>query len=62
VRRIGALWRELRPDRNPLRRASDRAEAALAAGLLTALLIGVPAAAVLAGASQYRLERVQQAS
>jgi hypothetical protein len=62
MRRLGARWRELRPDRNPLRRACDRAEAALAAGLLAALLIGVPAAAAFAGASEYRLERAQQAS
>jgi hypothetical protein len=62
VRRLGALWRELRPDRNPLRRACDRAEAALAAGLLAALLIGVPAAAVFAGVSEYRTGRAQQAS
>ncbi len=61
MRRLGVLWRELRPDRNPLRRACDRAEAALAAGLLITVLIGVPAAAVLAGASEYRIERGQQA-
>jgi hypothetical protein len=42
-------WRELRPDRNPLCRACDRAEAALLAGLLAAFLIGVPLAAVFAG-------------
>jgi hypothetical protein len=62
VRRLGALWRELRPDRNPLRRACDRAEAALAAALVVALLIAVPAAAVFAGESEYRTERAQQAS
>jgi hypothetical protein len=62
VRRLGALWRELRPDRNPLRRACDRAEAALAAGLLAALLLGVPVAAVFTGESEYHAERTQQAS
>jgi hypothetical protein len=62
VRRLDVLWRELRPDRNPLRRACDRAEAALAACLLIAVLIGVPVAAVFAGASEYRIERGQQAS
>jgi len=60
--RLGGLWRELRPDRNPLRRACDRAEAALVAGLLAAFLIGVPLAALFAGWSQYHVERAQQAS
>jgi hypothetical protein len=62
MERLGQLWRELRPDRNPLRRACDRAEAVLAAGLLTALLIGVPVAAVFAGESEYRIARAHQAS
>lgn len=62
MRRLGVLWREWRPDRNPLRRACDRVEAVLAAGLLAAVLLGVPVAAVLAGASEYRLARTQQAS
>jgi hypothetical protein len=52
----------MRPDRNPLRRACDRAEAALAAALVVALLIAVPAAAVFAGESEYRIARAQQAS
>ena len=63
--RLGGLWRELRPDRNPLRRACDRAEAVLLAVLLTAFLIGVPLAAVVAGEWQYstalRVERAQAA-
>jgi hypothetical protein len=62
VTRLGILWRELRPDRNPLRRACDRAEAALLVGLLAAFVIGVPLAAVFAGGSQYRAERARQAS
>jgi hypothetical protein len=62
VTRLGRLWRELRPDRNPLRRACDRAEAALLGGLLGAFLIGVPLAAVFAGLSQYHADRARQAS
>lgn len=49
-------WRQARnwarglwPDHNLLRRASDRAEAAILAGLLVAFLAGAPLAAVLAG-------------
>lgn len=62
MRRLGGLWRELRPDRNPLRRACDRVEAALAAGLLAALVVGVPLAAVFVGRSEYRAERALEAS
>lgn len=44
-----ARWlRGLRPDRNPLRRASDRAEAAIIAGLLIIFLAGAPLAALAA--------------
>jgi hypothetical protein len=46
---LRGLW----PDRNPLRRASDRAEAALVAGLAAALLAGVPLAALSAARSRY---------
>lgn len=45
--------RGLRPGRNPLRRASDRAEAALVAGLAAALLAGVPLAALSAARSSH---------
>jgi len=38
VRVVRGLW----PDHNPLRRASDRAEAAIIAGLAVAFLIGAP--------------------
>ena len=62
MRQLSTLWRELRPDRNPLRRACDRAEATLAAALLVAVLIAVPAAAIFAGEWEYRTERAQQAS
>ncbi len=40
------MMRRLWPDRNPLRRAADRAEAAVMAGLLAMFLVGVPLAAV----------------
>ena len=55
--------RRLWPDRNPLRRAADRAEFAVAALLLAALLAGVPLTAVAAAhwavASGLRTERAQ---
>jgi hypothetical protein len=45
-----ARWlRGLWPDRNPLRRATDRAEAAILALLVMLFLVAVPAAARLAG-------------
>jgi len=40
------MMRRLWPDRNPLRRAADRAEAAVMAGLLAMFMAGVPLAAV----------------
>jgi len=43
------LLRGLRPDRNPLRRGSDRAETAVLAALLAAFLAGAPFAAGAAG-------------
>jgi hypothetical protein len=55
--------RRLRPDRNPLRRAVDRAEFAVAALLLVTLLAGVPlttlAAVHWAAASGLRTEQAQ---
>jgi hypothetical protein len=45
ARALRGLW----PDRNPLRRTIDRAEAAVVAGLAVAILAGVPLAAVAAG-------------
>ncbi len=42
------MMRRLWPDRNPLRRAADRAETAVMAGLLAMFLAGVPLAAVAA--------------
>ncbi len=59
VMRVRGLWL----DRNPLRRAADRAEFAVAALLLVAFLFGVPltglAAARWAAASGLRAERAQ---
>ncbi len=62
-----ALWlRGLWPDRNPLRRASDRVQAVVVAVALLAFLIGGPLIAVgaghWAGAVASRVERAQQAS
>ena len=58
--------RRLWPDRNPLRRAADRAEFAVVALLLVAFLAGVPltalAAAHWAAASGLRAERAQARS
>ncbi len=55
--------RRLWPDRNPLRRAADRVEFAIAALLLVALLVGVPLTALTAArwaaASGLRAERAQ---
>lgn len=55
--------RRFRPDRNPLRRAVDRVEAAIFAGLIVALLAGIPfaasAAAGLGAAAGVRAEHAQ---
>jgi len=40
--RVATLVRGLWPDRNPLRRASDRAETGIVAGLAVAFLLGAP--------------------
>ena len=42
MRRAGRAVRGLWPDHNPLRRASDRAEAGIFAGLAAAFLLGAP--------------------
>lgn len=49
----GRMWRGLWPDHNPLRRASDRAETAIAAALLAAFLIAAPLLALAAGHNAY---------
>jgi hypothetical protein len=46
---LAAMARRWRPDRNPLRRASDRVETAVVAGLIAMFLGGAPVAAVAAG-------------
>ncbi len=60
------LLRGLRPDRNPLRRGSDRAETVVLAALLAAFLAGAPFAAGAAGhwasLSANRLAQAQRAT
>lgn len=46
---LGRLLRGLRPDRNPLRRGSDRAESVVLAALLAAFLAGAPFVALASG-------------
>jgi hypothetical protein len=66
MRRICGLWRELRLDGNPLRRACDRTEVVLLACLLSALVVVVPLAAMIAGAQAYgaglQAERAERVS
>jgi len=63
---LGRLLRGRRPDRNPLRRGSDRAETAMLGVLLAAFLAGAPFAANAAGSWTYatsvREAQAQQAS
>ena len=65
--RLPGRWlRGLWPDRNPLRRTCDRAEAVIVAGLLAAFLIGGSLAGLFAGqwaciGAGLRAERAQQA-
>jgi hypothetical protein len=63
--RMSALARVIRglwPSRNPLRRATDKAETAIVAGLIAAFLLGAPAASMgaahWAGAAGQRAEQV----
>jgi hypothetical protein len=62
--RLGRWLRRWRPDRNPLRRRSDRAETAILGMLLVAFLAGAPFAAHAAGSWTYatsaREEQAQQ--
>lgn len=51
--RLGRVLRGLRPDRNPLRRGSDRAETAMLGALLAAFLACAPFAAHAAGSWTY---------
>jgi len=63
---LGRLVRGRRPDHNPLRRGSDRAETAMFGVLLAAFLVGAPFAAHAAGSWTYatsaREAQVQQAA
>jgi hypothetical protein len=63
---LGRLVRGRRPDRNPLRRGSDRAETAVLGALLAAFLAGAPLAAHAAGSWTYatsaRETQAQQAA
>jgi len=61
------LWlRGLWPDHNPLRRTSDRVEAAIVATALIVFLVGAPLVALFAGhwaaAAAHRVQRDQQGS
>lgn len=66
LRRRGRWLRELWPDRNPLRRTSDRAAAAVVALTLVAFLVGAPLvtlfAAHWAGTAAARLQKAQWSS
>jgi hypothetical protein len=53
-------WRGVRPDRNPLRRGSDRVEAIVFGGLLVAAAVGAPVAATAGG--QWAYASAQQAA
>lgn len=63
---LARLIRGLRPDRNPLRRPSDRAETAIIAGLLLAFAVGAPFTAATAAnwtrAASLREAQAQQAA
>lgn len=63
---LGRLLRGRRPDRNPLRRGSDRVETAMLGVLLAAFLVGAPFAAHAAGSWTYaasiREAQAQQAA
>jgi hypothetical protein len=53
--RLGRWLRGRRPDRNPLRRRSDRAETAVLGVLLAAFLAGAPLVAHVAGSRTYAI-------
>jgi hypothetical protein len=64
--RLGRWWRGWRPDRNPLRRRSDRAETLILGVLVAACLAGAPLAAHAAASWTYATSaqeaRAQQAA
>jgi hypothetical protein len=59
VSRLGRFIRGRRPDRNPLRRASDRVETVVLAVLVIAFLVAAPFAALASGS--WALARAHQA-
>lgn len=59
-RRLAAIVRGIRPDRNPLRRTADRVEAVIFGGLIVAAAAGAPAAAI--SASHWASASAAQAS
>ena len=65
MREAGRVLRGLWPDHNPLRRASDRAEAGIVAGLCAAFLLGGPLIALavwqLAMTTSFTTAQAQQA-
>jgi hypothetical protein len=58
--RLGRFVRRWRFDRNPLRRATDRAETAVLAVLVAAFLVGAPFAALATGAWVHGMARQAQ--
>jgi hypothetical protein len=58
--RLGRVLRGWRPDRNPLRRASDRAETAVVALLVTAFLAAAPFTALASGGWAHAMARHAQ--
>jgi hypothetical protein len=66
ITRLGRFLRGRRPDRNPLRRSSDRVETAVLALLVIAFLVGAPFAALASGsfvlAKAHEAQRTEQAS
>lgn len=62
IARLVRALRGLRPDRNPLRRGIDRAEAGILAALMVTFLAGAPLAAMTAGRAVYEMASRQQHS
>ena len=60
IARLARALRGLWPDRNPLRRGIDRAEAGILAALLVTFLAGAPLAAMLAGRAAHGMASRQQ--
>lgn len=64
--RLGRFMRGRRPDRNPLRRSTDRLETAVLAVVVIAFLVGAPFTALASGewalANGHQTERTEQAT